>query len=58
VFGFEEGSAQMRDLLGNKGDLAEMTSVLGADMMPGGQCQNIRKPAFPSGLLESRGDWI
>ncbi len=37
VFGFEEGSAEMRGLLGGKGaNLAEMTHVLGAARVPGG----------------------
>ena len=37
VFGFEEGSAEMRSLLGGKGaNLAEMTHVLGVARVPGG----------------------
>ncbi len=37
VYPFHDGSAQMRELLGNKGaNLAEMTRVLGADKVPGG----------------------
>jgi len=37
VYSFEDGSADMRELLGNKGaNLAEMTRVLGADKVPGG----------------------
>ena len=37
VFGFEEGSAEMRGLLGGKGaNLAEMTHVLGASRVPAG----------------------
>jgi pyruvate,orthophosphate dikinase len=37
VYSFEDGSAEMRELLGNKGaNLAEMTRVLGADKVPGG----------------------
>ncbi|MCB0876303.1 MAG: pyruvate, phosphate dikinase [Solirubrobacterales bacterium] len=37
VVPFAEGSAAMRDLLGNKGaNLAEMTRVLGAERVPGG----------------------
>jgi pyruvate,orthophosphate dikinase len=37
VYPFAEGSAQMRELLGNKGaNLAEMTHVLGSDRVPGG----------------------
>jgi pyruvate,orthophosphate dikinase len=58
VYGFDEGSAQMRDLLGNKGaNLAEMTSVLGADTVPGGftiattACvEYMRTGEFPAGL--------
>ena len=37
VFKLEDGSAEMRELLGNKGaNLAEMVHVLGADVVPGG----------------------
>jgi pyruvate,orthophosphate dikinase len=37
VYGFAEGSAQMRAELGNKGaNLAEMTRVLGPERVPGG----------------------
>ena len=37
VYGFAEGSREMRDLLGGKGaNVAEMTRVLGADRVPGG----------------------
>ena len=37
VYSFEDGSAEMRELLGNKGaNLAEMTRVLGAESVPGG----------------------
>ena len=37
VYPFEDGSAEMRELLGNKGaNLAEMTRVLGAEKVPGG----------------------
>ncbi len=37
VVGFADGSAAMRDLLGNKGaNLAEMTRVLGPERVPGG----------------------
>ena len=37
VYSLEDGSAEMRELLGNKGaNLAEMTRVLGADKVPGG----------------------
>ena len=37
VYGFAEGSREMRALLGGKGaNLAEMTRVLGADLVPAG----------------------
>src|SRR3954468_19694561 len=37
VYDFEEGSRDMRDLLGGKGaNVAEMTRVLGADRVPAG----------------------
>ena len=37
VYGFSEGSRDMRDLLGGKGaNVAEMTRVLGADRVPAG----------------------
>ena len=37
VFKLEDGSAEMRELLGNKGaNLAEMVHLLGADVVPGG----------------------
>jgi pyruvate,orthophosphate dikinase len=37
VYSLEEGSAEMRDLLGNKGaNLAEMTRLLGAERVPAG----------------------
>src|SRR3954464_11167041 len=37
VYDFEEGSKDMRDLLGGKGaNVAEMTRVLGADRVPAG----------------------
>jgi pyruvate,orthophosphate dikinase len=60
VFGFEEGSTKMRELLGNKGaNLAEMTHVLGADKVPGGftiattACvEYMRTREFPVGLDE------
>src|SRR6266511_3917927 len=60
VFGFEEGSTKMRELLGNKGaNLAEMTHVLGADRVPGGftiattACvEYMRTREFPLGLDE------
>jgi pyruvate,orthophosphate dikinase len=58
VYDFEEGSAAMRELLGNKGaNLAEMTGVLGAEMVPGGftiattACvEYMRTGEFPAGL--------
>ena len=58
VFGFDQGSAEMRELLGNKGaNLAEMTSVLGPDRVPGGftittaACvEYMRTGEFPAGL--------
>ena len=61
VFGFEEGSAEMRDLLGGKGaNLAEMTHVLGSARVPGGftitteACVHYMKTdgRFPEGLEE------
>ena len=37
VYDFEEGSREMRELLGGKGaNVAEMTRVLGADRVPAG----------------------
>jgi pyruvate, orthophosphate dikinase len=37
VYSFDDGSAEMRELLGNKGaNLAEMTRVIGAEKVPGG----------------------
>ena len=37
VYDFAEGSREMRDLLGGKGaNVAEMTRVLGADLVPAG----------------------
>ncbi|MBV9714488.1 MAG: hypothetical protein JOZ64_03845, partial [Solirubrobacterales bacterium] len=37
VFDFAEGSREMRELLGGKGaGVAEMTRILGADMVPAG----------------------
>ena len=61
VFGFEEGSAEMRGLLGGKGaNLAEMTHVLGSARVPGGftitteACVEYMKTdgRFPEGLEE------
>src|ERR1700758_2810149 len=37
IYDFAEGSKEMRDLLGGKGaNIAEMTRVLGADLVPAG----------------------
>ena len=37
VYDFAEGSREMRDLLGGKGaGVAEMTRILGPDMVPAG----------------------
>jgi pyruvate,orthophosphate dikinase len=61
VFSFEEGSAEMRGLLGGKGaNLAEMTHVLGSARVPGGftitteACVEYMKTdeRFPEGLEE------
>ncbi|HWI70906.1 MAG TPA: PEP/pyruvate-binding domain-containing protein, partial [Baekduia sp.] len=61
VYGFSEGSREMRELLGGKGaNVAEMTRVLGPDRVPAGftitteACvayMNAGK-AFPAGLEE------
>ncbi len=58
VYAFEEGSMQMRDLLGGKGaNVAEMTRILGADKVPAGftitteACVAYMEAArFPDGL--------
>jgi len=60
VYTFDQGSAEMRELLGNKGaNLAEMTHVLGPDRVPGGftiatrACvEYMRTREFPAGLDE------
>jgi pyruvate,orthophosphate dikinase len=60
VYPFEEGSREMRDLLGGKGaNVAEMTRVLGAERVPAGftitteACvAYLRDEAFPDGLQE------
>jgi pyruvate, orthophosphate dikinase len=61
VFGFDEGSAEMRGLLGGKGaNLAEMTHVLGTSRVPAGftisteACVEYMKTdgRFPHGLEE------
>jgi pyruvate,orthophosphate dikinase len=57
---FQEGSRELRDLLGGKGaNVAEMTRVLGAERVPGGftitteACvAYMRELAFPDGLAE------
>jgi pyruvate, orthophosphate dikinase len=57
---FQEGSRELRDLLGGKGaNVAEMTRVLGAERVPGGftitteACvAYMRELAFPDGLTE------
>jgi pyruvate, orthophosphate dikinase len=57
---FQEGSRELRDLLGGKGaNVAEMTRVLGAERVPGGftitteACvAYMRELAFPDGLDE------
>jgi len=58
IYPFADGSAAMRELLGNKGaNLAEMTKVLGADRVPGGftittaACvEYMHTGEFPAGL--------
>src|SRR5215467_8537333 len=60
VYDFEEGSKEMRELLGGKGaNVAEMTRILGADRVPAGftitteACvAYMRGGAFPDGLDE------
>jgi pyruvate, orthophosphate dikinase len=65
VLDFEEGSREMRELLGGKGaNVAEMTRVLGADLVPAGftitteACvQYLRgSGSFPAGLREQVAD--
>jgi pyruvate,orthophosphate dikinase len=66
VYPFEEGSAEMRELLGNKGaNLAEMTRVLGAEKVPGGftvtteACvEYMRTGGLPAGLEEQIADAV
>jgi pyruvate,orthophosphate dikinase len=61
---FQEGSRELRDLLGGKGaNVAEMTRVLGAERVPGGftitteACvAYMRELAFPDGLSEQVAD--
>ncbi len=59
VYGFAEGSREMRDLLGGKGaNIAEMTRLLGADLVPAGFTVTTeacvaymeRDGSFPDGL--------
>ena len=60
VYDFAEGSREMRDLLGGKGaGVAEMTRILGPDMVPAGftitteACvAYMRGGAWPAGLQE------
>ena len=60
VYDFAEGSRDMRELLGGKGSgIAEMTRVLGPDLVPAGftitteACvAYMREEAFPEGLEE------
>ncbi|HEX4435718.1 MAG TPA: pyruvate, phosphate dikinase [Solirubrobacteraceae bacterium] len=60
VMDFQEGSRELRDLLGGKGaNVAEMTRVLGAERVPGGftitteACvAYMRELSFPEGLSE------
>src|SRR5437879_6275422 len=61
VLDFAEGSRELRDLLGGKGaNVAEMTHVLGADLVPGGftittaACVAYMHAggSFPTGLAE------
>ena len=48
VYDFAEGSREMRDLLGGKGaGVAEMTRILGPDMVPPGSRSRPR-PAWPT----------
>ncbi|MGH2962861.1 MAG: pyruvate, phosphate dikinase [Solirubrobacterales bacterium] len=66
VYRFEEGSRDMRELLGGKGaNLAEMTNVLGAGRVPPGftittaACVDyMRSGAFPDGLDEQVSDAV
>ena len=63
VYDFAEGSREMRDLLGGKGaGVAEMTRILGPDMVPAGftitteACvAYMRGGAWPAGLQEQVG---
>ena len=58
IYPFAEGSAEMRELLGNKGaNLAEMTRVLGTERVPGGftitnaACEEyMRTGEYPDGI--------
>ena len=61
VYDFADGSREMRDLLGGKGaNLAEMTSLLGADVVPAGYTVTteacvayMRDGQMPDGLEEA-----
>ena len=64
VYGFAEGSREMRDLLGGKGaGVAEMTRILGPDMVPAGFTITTEacvaymraKRTWPDGLEEQAG---
>jgi pyruvate, orthophosphate dikinase len=60
VYGFSEGSREMRELLGGKGaNVAEMTRILGAERVPAGftitteACvEYMRAGEFPDGMAE------
>ncbi len=64
VYGFAEGSREMRDLLGGKGaNVAEMTRILGADKVPAGftitteACvAYMEEKSLPEGLGEQLAD--
>jgi len=64
VYGFSEGSREMRELLGGKGaNVAEMTRILGAERVPAGftitteACvEYMRAGEFPDGMAEQVDD--
>ena len=64
VYDFAEGSREMRDLLGGKGaNIAEMTRVLGEDLVPAGftitteACvEYMRSGQLPPGLEQQLAD--
>jgi pyruvate, orthophosphate dikinase len=66
VYPFEDGSADMRELLGNKGaNLAEMTRILGAEKVPGGftistaACvEYMRSGQMPAGMDDQIADAV